>query len=64
MVPIYEQLVNQVKNAYYSLLLANDSKRVIEENHETAKLNADIFAKKYENQNGERQKAKSRTTTT
>ena len=41
-------LVNQVKNAYYSLLLANDSKRVIEENHETAKLNADIFAKKYE----------------
>lgn len=41
-------LVNQVKNAYYSLLLANDSKRVIEENHETAKLNADIFAKKFE----------------
>ena len=41
-------LVNQVKNAYYSLLLANDSKRVIEENHETAKLNADVFAKKYE----------------
>jgi len=40
--------VNQVKNAYYSLLLANDSKRVIEENHETAKLNADIFAKKFE----------------
>ncbi len=41
-------LVNQVKNAYYALLLAIDSKRVIEENHATAKLNADIFQKKYE----------------
>ena len=41
-------LVNQVKNSYYSLLLANDSKKVIEENHATAKLNADVFAKKYE----------------
>ena len=41
-------LVNQVKNSYYSLLLATDSKKVIEENHATAKLNADVFAKKYE----------------
>ena len=41
-------LVNQVEKAYYSLLLAQDSKRVIEENHATAKLNADIFQKKYE----------------
>lgn len=41
-------LVNQVEKAYYSLLLAQDSKRVIEENHETAKLNADIFQKKYD----------------
>ncbi len=41
-------LVNQVKNAYYALLLARDSKRVIEKNHETALLNADIFDKQYE----------------
>lgn len=41
-------LVNQVKNAYYALLLAQDSKNVIEENHSTAKLNADIYQKKYE----------------
>ena len=30
------------------MLLAQDSKRVIEENHATAQLNADIFQKKYE----------------
>ena len=36
-------LVNQVKNAYYALLLARDSKRVIEANHETALLTAGIF---------------------
>ena len=41
-------LVNQVEKTYYALLLAIDSKRVIEENHATAKLNADIFQKKYE----------------
>ncbi len=41
-------LVNQVEKAYYALLLAQDSKRVIEENHATAKLNAEIFQKKYE----------------
>lgn len=41
-------LVNQVKNAYYALLLAQGSKKVIEENHSTAKLNADIYQKKYE----------------
>ena len=41
-------LVNQVEKTYYALLLAQDSKRVIEENHATAKLNADIFQKKYE----------------
>ncbi len=41
-------LVNQVKNAYYALLLAQDSKKVIEENHSTAKLNADIYQKQYE----------------
>lgn len=41
-------LVNQVKNAYYSLLLARDSKRVIEKNHETALITADIFKKQFE----------------
>ena len=41
-------LVNQVEKTYYSLLLARDSKRVIEENHATAKLNADIFQKKFD----------------
>ena len=41
-------LVNQVEKTYYSLLLAQDSKRVIEENHATAQLNADIYQKKYD----------------
>lgn len=41
-------LVNQVEKTYYALLLAIDSKNVIEENHATAKLNAEIFQKKYE----------------
>ncbi|MBQ6079866.1 MAG: TolC family protein [Muribaculaceae bacterium] len=41
-------LVNQVEKAYYALLLAQDSKRVIEENHATAQLNADIFKKKFD----------------
>ena len=40
-------LVNQVKNAYYALLLAIDSKKVIEENHATAKMNAEIFSNKF-----------------
>jgi outer membrane protein TolC len=41
-------LVNQVKNAYYALLLAEDSKRAIEENHATAQFNADVFQKKFD----------------
>ena len=41
-------LVNQVEKTYYALMLAQDSKRVIEENHATAKLNAEIFQKKFE----------------
>ena len=41
-------LVNQVKNTYYALLLAQDSKRVIEENHATAQFNADVYAKQFE----------------
>ena len=41
-------LVNQVKNAYYALLLARDSKRVIEANHNTALYTAEVFQKQYE----------------
>ena len=40
------QLVNQVKNAYYALLFATDSHKVIMENYQIAKLNADIYKKK------------------
>ena len=41
-------LVNQVKNAYYALLLAQASKKVIEANHETALYTADVYNKQYE----------------
>ncbi len=41
-------LVNQVKNAYYALLLAQDTKKVIERNHSTAKAHADIYQKQFE----------------
>lgn len=41
-------LVNQVKNAYYALLLAQDSRKVILQNHSTAKAHADIYQKQYE----------------
>ena len=41
-------LVNQVEKTYYALLLAQHSKAVIEENHATAKLYADIYQKKYD----------------
>lgn len=41
-------LVNQVKNAYYALLLAQDSKQVIEENHSTAQLYAKVYKKQFE----------------
>ena len=42
-------LINQVKNAYYALLLAYDSHAVLVENHATAKVNADIYEKKFKN---------------
>ena len=42
-------LINQVKNAYYALLLAYDSYAVLLENHATAKVNADIYEKKFRN---------------
>ncbi len=41
-------LVNQVKNAYYALLLADDSRRVIEASHATAQEHASIYQKQYE----------------
>ena len=41
-------LVNQVKNAYYALLLAYDSRRVLEASHATAKAHAEVYQKQYE----------------
>ena len=41
------QLVNQVKNAYYALLLAQDSYRVIERNHSTAQQHAEIYQQQF-----------------
>lgn len=42
------ELVNQVKSAYYTLLLAEDSRRVIVESYDMAKLNHEIYTKKHE----------------
>lgn len=42
------QLVNQVKNAYYTLLLAMDSYEVIKESYDMAKFTADLYARKFE----------------
>jgi len=41
-------LVNQVKDAYYTLLLAEDSKRVIQESYDMAALTHDIYKRQYE----------------
>lgn len=41
-------LVNQVKDAYYALMLANDSKTVINESYEMAKLTHEIYTKKFQ----------------
>jgi outer membrane protein TolC len=41
-------LVNQVKNTYYAMLLAGDSRRVIEQNHATALEHAAIYKKQHE----------------
>lgn len=40
-------LVNQVKNAYYALLLAIDSRRVIQESYDMARFTADLYAKQF-----------------
>lgn len=41
-------LVNQVKSAYYTLLLAEDSHRVIQENYDNAVFNHKIYEKKFQ----------------
>lgn len=41
-------LVNQVCNAYYQLLLAHDSQRVIQESYDMAKLTNDIYTKQFQ----------------
>lgn len=42
-----QNLVNQVKSAYYALLLAEDSKKVIQESYDMAKLTYEIYSKQY-----------------
>ena len=41
------QLINQVKNAFYTLLLAEDSRKVIQESFDMAKLTYDTYSKQY-----------------
>lgn len=41
------EMVNQVKNAYYLLLLAEDSYRTIQESYEMARFTADLYAKQF-----------------
>lgn len=40
-------LINQVSSAYYQLLLANDSKRVIQQSYDMAALTHDIYSKRF-----------------
>lgn len=40
-------LINQINQAYYSLLLAIASKEVIQQNYDRAKFNADLYEKQY-----------------
>lgn len=42
------ETVNEVRKAYYGLLLALDSRRVIADNIEVARLNADLYRKRFE----------------
>lgn len=42
------QLVNQVKTAYYTLLLALDSHSVIKDSYDMAKFTANLYAKQFE----------------
>lgn len=41
------EMINQVKNAYYTLLLAEDSYRVIQESYDMARFTADLYAKQF-----------------
>ncbi|MCM1293667.1 MAG: TolC family protein [Bacteroides sp.] len=41
------EMINQVKNAYYLLLLAEDSYKTIQESYDMAKFTADLYAKQY-----------------
>lgn len=41
------ELVNQVKSAYYTLLLAEDSRRVIQESYDMARLTNEIYTAKH-----------------
>lgn len=43
-----QQLVSQVKSAYYALLLAIDSRKVIQESYDMAALTHDIYVKQHE----------------
>lgn len=40
-------LVNQVKNAYYALQLANDSRKVVQQSYDMAALTHDIYVKRF-----------------
>lgn len=42
-------LVNQVQNAYYGLLFAQDALNVLLENREIANMNAEVYRKKFKN---------------
>lgn len=41
-------MVNNINKAYYALLLAIDSRKVIQANYDLAKFNADLYAKQFE----------------
>ena len=41
-------LVNNINKAYYALLLAIDSRKVIQQNYDLAKFNADLYKKQFE----------------
>ncbi len=43
-----QELVNQVKSAYYTLLLAEDSRTTIQESYDMAALTHETYAKQYE----------------
>lgn len=42
-----QNLVNQVKSAFYALLLANDSRKVIQESYDMAKLTYETYSKQF-----------------